>query len=214
MHSSFFGFPAERGRLLRKRASEARFLKSLRRERGLTQRDLARRLGISRGQLQRLEAGPAGDYALRDLRRLAEIFSLPLEDLLFRLDPAPPRDFARASLAAPFSIKFFGGMAAAALSLPEAAVKIQRLSLPARGTLGASQVPRGDFLWCLMLEGELVLTMGGRVRRFEKGDFFQVTGRPPCEWFNPHLLHPAQVLSVSLQGFSPGDDGRNPASPF
>jgi transcriptional regulator with XRE-family HTH domain len=64
-----------------------RTIADLRRERGLTQRELAQRIGVSRMSVYHWEAG-RNEPSARQLRLLAEAFAVPMEAIAFEREAA------------------------------------------------------------------------------------------------------------------------------
>ena len=179
------------------------FLSLLREERELSQRNFARLLGIPRSYLQRLESKPWEDLCLKELQLLAKGLGMKIEQLihLYHTKESGNGILSRCSLAEPFSvIDCVEGIKLASLLRDTQSCFVGSLSLEARKGLSKDQTPQGPFLFCLVLEGILVVNVYSKEHVFKEKECFAIADAHPYELYNPHQIRRAVLFFSKIRG--------------
>lgn len=178
------------------------YVRLLREERKITQRELAKRLGVSRTHLQRLEAKASEELSVMEIQRLARTFAIKTKDLLERifLFSEEGRVLSRCSIEKPvFVTKYEDGIEFGSFLRQSEACYIGKLKLSPKKSLSRQDHPKGALLFWFILEGSLLLTLGTKEHLFKTGECFSLDGGMPYEMFNPHQIKDVLILSFAAQ---------------
>ena len=179
-------------------------LSGLRREKDLSQRALAWKMGISRAHLQRLENKPGDRLSLGELELLAKGLGMKAEELIGRfVGSRNGREiFSRASVEKPFFAMDVEAAAQIASYLKHSEdCFIGNLALAPQKSLSRDQIPQGKFLFYFVLQGRLLLTLFGKEYFFKEGECFSLEGGYPYDFYNPHQFQKMNALLFSLPAF-------------
>lgn len=176
-------------------------LRRLRDERGISQRELAVALGLTRSHIQRMEEKKCESFSLSEMVGIAEAFSLRLEDLLFHFDPRPAFHLNRGRTDKPYrKLEFQEGAVLALLTRSEFPFSTGLLTLKPKTVLDRKHAPRSDFIWGLVLQGEVLMTLGCKEAFFRTDEFFKITRHAFYEMYNPHSIKDALLLMMAFPG--------------
>lgn len=172
----------------------------LRKERGLSQRDFAKKLGLPRARLQRLE-NRSWERLARDFEALAKALGLKMEELFSRFNGRLQESLTRSHVKKPFfSLELEKGRFSSLLPKPNECF-IGTFTLLPQKTFSKEEVPHGELVFYLVLEGELLLTRASKEQVYKEGECFSLTGHVEYELYNPHQFRPLVALLVSLPSF-------------
>ena len=193
------------------------FVRYFREEQGLSQRDFARKLGIKRSHLQRLESKPWKQLSLEEVGRIAHGFGLKTETLIQRMEGHGQEVLQRISIKQTFlSLEFKQTGRLASLLRNENHCFIGSLTLLPRKELSSTHLPRSPFLFCFVLRGSVTVTFCEKEYVFREGEGFCLDREHPFELFNPHQFDEAALLVTSPAPFLAGFESelaRNPGHP-
>ena len=168
-------------------------LKDLRVGRRISQRAMAKSLGIPRTHLQRLERKSWGKLSLADLELVARGLETPPEKLLGEMRGAPEHAdvLARISFKEPlYTIQYPEAVNLGCHFLAGAGkCFVGTLTILPKATLSEERVPAGDFLLYQVMEGEMLVTARDREHYFRAHECFVIRGEHPYEIHNPHAFH-------------------------
>lgn len=175
-------------------------LKSLREKEKISQRSFARKLGLPRAHLQRLEARPWESFSVADLKALSGGLGITVEALFSRFDSSDGGPFVRASLKKPFFSLDLEGARFGSLLPEPGPFFFGTLALPPHQSLSPDKTPRGEFLFYLLLEGELLVKLR-EDHLLRPGEGFPLQGTSSYELYNPHQFKEAFVLLLTYPAF-------------
>ena len=182
---------------------EESYFKTLREEKKLSQRELAVKIGISRTHLQRLESKPVKRLSLGEVELFSQGLGLKIQELVQRFGFVDRPDFmTRACLKNPFFVIDFtpGVQFASHVSRPEDCIT-GTLTMAPQKSLAKEQAPRSEFLYYLVLEGTLLLTVFSKEYLFKTGEFFWIGSNCFYELYNPHQFQNMLAVVCSRPSF-------------
>jgi len=159
-----------------------------RRQRGMSQAELARRTGLSKATLSQLEAG-AGNPTIDTLDAIAVALSIPLSDLLTRESSpgtvhVPATEAAADGPTRELLRRISGGHS----------LELWRLRIPARTSVDGVPHAPGTIEHLLVATGELTAGPTDDPRPLPPGDLLAFAGDAPHAYRTTH--HPADVTVV------------------
>ncbi len=178
-------------------------LKMLREQKGLSQKQLAHRIGMERTRLVRLEQKNWGEMSVGDLERIASALGVRLSEILARFSGFGHEGIAdRTLLAAPhFKVDSGKGYRFGSVLEKPGACFIGTLHIEAQKTVPALETPKANFIFFLVLEGDLLMTMGCKEYRIREKESFTVNAANAYEFYNPHQFKETSLLIFSLPSF-------------
>lgn len=175
-------------------------LKSLREKEKASQRSFARRLGLPRVHLQRLETRSWESFSVADLKALSKGLGISVEALFSRFEGFKKEPFVRACLKKPFFSLDLEGARFGSLLPEPGPFFFGTLTLPPHKTLSYGETPRGEFLFYLLLEGELLVKLP-EDHLLRPGEGFPLKGTRSYELYNPHQFKEAFALLLTYPSF-------------
>ena len=158
-------------------------IRSLREERGLSQGELADRIGITKESLRSLETKSWENLSLKELELLAPALGMSSEEILchikFRNAESYPSG-ARLSEKDPFFVcEILEGIRIEAYVRRPREFFIGTLIIPPQKTLLSNQSPQADFIFYGVLKGELLLTLPEKKYVLKPGSRISLHGGIP-----------------------------------
>lgn len=151
-------------------------LAQIRKQRNMSQRNLAKKMDITRTQLQRIENKKNEKLFLWELSLFAGALRIPLTDLvqLMEWDKTPLENFTRCSLDRPFTvIKFEDGVELDCMIENPRQSFVGRLNLSAQRSFPLKRLPGlGSFIFMVSLQGIVSVEGGAPMVLKEKDGFF------------------------------------------
>ena len=176
-------------------------LRSLRQQMGLSQRALARKVGIPKSQLQRLEGKSGDQLCLGEVRLLSKALGITMEEFIQRVSESEKNDglLSRFCLGSPLSTLTFteGVQLASYLQNPRIGF-IGTLTLEPRKSLARDQLPQMDFLFLIVFEGNLLVTLFGKEYVLKKWQGFSLERHLQFELYNPHQFEKLLALIFTI----------------
>ena len=182
----------------------------LRRQKGLSLRRMAQKVGIEKTRLLRLEKRSPDEISLGDLQKVALGLDLKPEDLFRYLRGSSQQGMVRSDRKSPFFVVEKGrGVRWASFTRRASSYFVGSLNLAPKASVSSSELPQGAFLFCMVLEGELLVSLGPQEYFFKAHDFFYLQEQLQGEFYNPHQLNPMTAFYLAFpspeRGGSPED---------
>lgn len=179
------------------------FVRELRKEKGVSQRTLAKQLGIPRANLQRLERMPGERLTFRDLCLVAQGLGYKVEELIERLrDDRKENPLARAGIKIPsFVLQRGQGAKFSSFMNRTDLCFIGAVHLAPQATLSKENAPKGQLVFYLVFEGVISLSLFGKDYLFKSGECFFLTDPSDYEIYNPHQLQEIILIAVISPSF-------------
>lgn len=179
-------------------------LKELRESRGISQRVLAEKSGISRGRLRRLEGELFQQATYEELRRISNALGVRLDELLQGADLEEEGLRIAKSGQIAFQVNAPGaGYQITSFFPASPRLFTGKLFVGPRKRISEKQSPRAETLFLQMLLGSLRLSIRSRVCEIHEGDCILFQAETPYTIENPHLRD-AVALILSVPSFRLG----------
>jgi len=180
-----------------KRDNEISLLRSLRVGRGLSQRKLAEKAGISRGRLYRLEAGGFDTATYEELLRISEALGVGVEELL-RASGSSNGALQNGHQRDLFHLEGKRGQfRIVSLIPPRADLFVGKLILSANGELSSSEVPAARTVFLQALMGYLRVVVDGKNHELREGEHLSLSGHASYTILNPSVREQVSLLITS-----------------
>ena len=178
---------------------EPSVLQIIRKKKGMSLRRMADKIGIEKTRLLRLERRPVHQISLGDLERIAFGLGITMDELFAYLRGAEQKGITRSHQKAPFLVMDKGqGVKWASFTQKISPYFLGSLMLPPKIAIPSREIPQGAFLFCMVLEGELLVSMGPQEYFFKEGDFFYFEEQWAGELYNPHQFHSMNAFFVAI----------------
>lgn len=176
-------------------------LRKLREEKGLSQRELAKKLGICKSSLVYFERKAFEDMTVRELKRLSKVFEFNFEELMLSNGSKKPA-ITRFSLEKPsFTLDYGEGVRINSHLEKPAAIFAGTLALGPYKTFPKEKAPRGDIVFYLILEGTLTVKSGSEECVLKEGETLALQHPPPYELYNPHQFKEVVAFFSTIPSF-------------
>lgn len=178
-------------------------IKMLREQKGLSQKQLANRIGMERTRLVRLEQKNWGEMSVGDLELISNALGFRVSELLNRFSGFGREGIANRTLLAVPHFKVDSGKGyrfGSVLEKPECCF-VGTLHIEPQKGVPHAETPKASFIFYLVLEGDLLLTMGCKEYRLREKESFTVNASSSYEFYNPHQFKEASLLIFSLPSF-------------
>lgn len=196
-------------------------LKILREKRRISQKALAKKIGIERTRLIRLERKHWKELSVGDVELLSRGMEMNLNDLIRYLkgfDGTGGRTLERTHLKTPyFVIDSKQGYKLNSLLKQPGHFFAGVLNLDPHKTWPCEACLQGRFLFYQVLEGEVLVTLSSKEYLIREKECFSLQGETFYEFYNPHQFKEAAVLLFAgdvLSGGISKAEGLAPSSSF
>lgn len=165
----------------------ASYLRDLREKRGLSQRMLSERAGISRGRLRRLEGPKFEEATYGELKRISEALGVEMEEIFHGEDALCRGIFIAQSGPAAFQLDARGGAYKIVSFLPPRRDLFSgKLFVFGGRQVPPDQAPHAEKIFLQMLLGSFRILLQGETHEIQVGDSFLFRGVAPYTIENPH----------------------------
>ena len=176
---------------------------ALRKEKGISQEELAKRAGVDRSTIARVESGVFKSLSVEKLEGIAAAIGTDLKSLLIRADAAQEPASFRSHLS---RIEF-------ALEYPEDGFRIVshvpkrkefffgKIEIEPQRTISSEKLPHPDQIYLHALEGKLLLNQDRKEFFLKPGDCFAFPGFSNYELYNPDPLKRVSALFITYPCF-------------
>ncbi len=180
-------------------------VRALRQEKGLSQSELADKMGLTKGSLQRLENKSWTKLSIDELEILAKAFDTSSEELLclFKFNSNESNeDRVRLSQKDPFFVsEILEGIRIETYVRRPRDFFIGTLIIPAQKTLSSDRAPKADFIFYGVLKGDLLLTLPEKSYVLKTGSRFSLDEGMPYELYNSHQFREAVLMLHTSPSF-------------
>ena len=178
-------------------------LSVLRRRKGLSQKQLAEKIGMERTRLVRLEKRPWDDISLGDLENISGALGFKVHEMLARYSGFGKENLCnRTQLGVPhFKIDTGKGYRFGSVLEKPKECFIGTLQIDPQKGLLPEDTPKAEFLYYLVLEGDLLVTMAGHEYRMRQTESFTLDSARAYEFYNPHQFNETRLLIFALPSF-------------
>jgi len=181
-------------------------IRHLRKEKGFSQEELARKAQVDRTTIVRVECGIFKSLSMEKLEGIAGAMGVALKALLAK---------AHAVSGEPLSYRGHAGHVEYALEYPEDGFRLVshvpknkefflgKIEIQPQKTVLSSKLPHPEQVYLHSLEGKMLMTRGGRESLLRPGDCFAFSGIMDYEIYNPDQFRPASSLFITYPSFLP-----------
>lgn len=187
------------------RISIGEVIRGLRKEKGISQEELAKKARVDRTTIARLECGVFKSLSVNKLEGVARAIGLDVRALLLKADSVGESISYRGQLS---RIEF-------ALDYPEAGFRIVsmmpkrkefffgKIEIQSLKTIASDQLPHPEQIYLHCLEGKILLTRGAKQFLLKPGDCLAFSGFGEYEFYNPDQFKAASSLFITYPSFVP-----------
>lgn len=185
------------------RSSIGQAIRLTRREKGLSQEGLARKAGIDRTTIARVECGIFKTLSVEKLEGIAWALGLEMKDLILKARSMVEGQTCRSHL----------NRIAFSLDYPEDGFRIVsilpkrrefffgRIEVLPQKNVASAKLPHPEQIYLHVLEGKVHLTWEVKEYLLKPGDCFAFSGFRDYELYNPDLLKTAVSLFITYPSF-------------
>lgn len=178
-------------------------IRVLRKERGISQQELAKKSGVNRTTIARIETGVFKSLSIQNLEHVASALGLDLSTLLLKAESMGSSFIHRGNLN---KVEFI-------LDYPEEGFRISsllprrrefffgKIEMNPRCTAPTRKLPHAEQIAIHSMEGRILLTRGGQDYLLKPGDCSGFSGMIHYELYNPSQIHSAVAFLVSYPSF-------------
>lgn len=178
-------------------------IRVLRKERHISQQELAKRASLNRTTIARIESGFIKSLSLKNMESVAEGLGLDLNSLMIKAESIGESFLFQGSLN---KIEFV-------LDYPEEGFCISsplpnrkefffgKIEMKPNCTAVTKKLPHTEQICLHTMEGRIVLTRGGRDYLLKAGDCSGFSGLAQYELYNPSHVYPATAFFISYPSF-------------
>lgn len=165
-------------------------LRMLREEKGVSQQQLALKLGLAKTHIARLESRAIASLSIEDLDRICHGLEHRLEDVIYRFYTAVKRPgLERSKLDAPtYTIHYADGVQICALVKTGKSYFVGVLRIQPHKEWHKEKVITHKEVFIHILQGNLLLKMNNKEHFFKEGENLTLSKPFNYEIYNPHQL--------------------------
>ncbi len=180
-------------------------IRSLRKEKGISQEYLAKHAHIDRTTIARVESGKFKTLSMPNLEMIAQVLGIGLKTLILKTETSGEAVSYRGQID---KIEFI-------LDYPESGLRILsllpkkkefffgKIELKAQKTVPSSKLPHPDQIYIHCLEGKMMLLRENREFLLKQGDHIAYPGLGEYELYNPEPLKISSCLLITYPSFLP-----------
>ena len=185
------------------RRSVGQVIRSLRKEKGISQEELARGAQVDRTTIVRIECGIFKSISADRLERIAQAIGIDVKTLLLKIEP----------LSEPLGFRGHLNQPAFSLEYPEDGFKIisltpkrkefffGRIEIGPQITIASSKLPHPEQIYLHCFDGKLLLTCREKEYLLKQGDCFIFSSSSDYEFYNSDPLKTASSLFITYPSF-------------
>ena len=174
----------------------------LRQKKGLSQRSLAKKLGICKSSLVHFEKKAWEKLTVGELRLLSDVLEIKFEDLLMHPNGSNGDTIDRASLNDPLFVMEYGEGIRISSHLKNPGVTFFGVvTLAPHKTFLREKTPRAEWVSYFVLDGILAVNTGLRDCVLKEGDSLTLRSCSRYELYNPHQFKEIKAVLFTLPSF-------------
>lgn len=177
-------------------------LRNLREQKGISQRKMAKMLGIARNKLSRAEQKSWRKLSLGEIESLAPVFEMRPDELFFCFFASQKELFYRTRETNPFfRFELTDGIKVSSWIRQNRSCFIGGMQFPPKATLPKDLTPKGELAFLRIAKGNLLVTLLGKECLLREGECFTLEGPVPYELYNSNAMGEAVAMIVTLPSF-------------
>ena len=187
------------------RGSIGEAIRALRKEKGVSQEQLARRAHVDRTTIARVECGIFKSLSVEKLEGIAAAIGMDLKSLLIKADSMGESLSYRGHLSrVEFSLEYPDeGFRILSHTPKNKEFFFGKIEIRPQKTIHPAKLPHPDQIYLHVLEGKLLLTREGKQFLLKPADCFAFSGFGEYEFYNPDQFKPACSLFITHPSFLP-----------
>ena len=185
------------------RMSVGQVIRTLRKEKGISQEELARRAQVDRTTIVRIECGIFKSVSAERLERIASAIGVDSKRLLLNAEPSAEAVSFRGCLnQAAFSLEYpEDGFKIISLTPKRREFFFGRIEIGPHVTVASRKLPHPEQVYLHCFDGKLLLTCRAKECLLKPGDCFVFSGFSDYEFYNPDALKIVSSLFVTYPSF-------------
>jgi transcriptional regulator with XRE-family HTH domain len=178
-----------------------RRLKAIREANGLSQRELAKRAGVTNSNISMIEQGQVSP-SVHSLEKVLAAVPMSLSHFFACLDdPSDEVFFLQRNMLK--HERSYGFMQIVAEHLPEAKIALKHLYFKPLTDTGDTPLMRHVDQAGWVCQGSVQITIAAEVKELSAGDGFYLSAYTPCRVKNVSAMTPAQIIVATDAGTAP-----------
>lgn len=174
----------------------------LREEKGISQRKMAKILGIARNKVHRTERKPWRKISLGDIESLAPVLDMDPHELFFCFVASQRECFYRTRDSNPFfTFEFPEGIKAYSWIKQNPSCFIGRILFPPKATLRKDLTPKGKLVFYRMEKGNLLMSLAKKECLLKEGECLTLDHPVSYELYNGDAMREAVATIITLPSF-------------
>ncbi len=187
------------------RGSIGQIIRTLRKEKGISQEELAKKACVDRTTIARVEGGIFKSLSMEKLEGIAQVFGLDLKTLLLKAESTGEALTFRGDLS---RIEFVldypeEGFRIASLMPKKREFFFGKIEIQPQKTIISSKLPHPEQIYLHAVEGKMLLNWEAEEFLFKPGDCFAFSGLRSYELYNPDQFKVASSLFITYPSFLP-----------
>jgi len=187
----------------REHSSIGHVVRELRKEKGMSQGELAKRAHINRTTIARLERGVFKSVSLAHLEGIATAFEMDLQALLLTARPASETaDYRGRFNQVAFSLEYPEyGFRIGSITPKRKEFFFGKIEIFRQTTVPSSVLPHPKLIYIHFIEGRVILTRDVQEFLLKPGDCIAFSGNCEYELYNPDLLKKSSAIFITYPSF-------------
>lgn len=180
-------------------------IRSLRKEKGISQEDLAKSAHVDRTTLTRAECGKFKSLSVEKLEGVAAALGIDLRTLLMKTETMGESLTYRGHVSRVEFVLDYpdDGFQIVSLVPKRREFFFGKIKIQPQTTVASSKLPHPEQIFLHCLEGKIVLMQESRESLLKPGDYFAFSGLGSYETYNPDPLKSSVSLFITYPSFLP-----------
>lgn len=178
-------------------------IRALRKEKGISQEELARKVQVDRTTIARIECGIFKSVSMERLGSIAQAIGIDVKTLLSKAEPSGESMSYRGQLnQTAFSLEYpEDGFRIASLTPKRKEFFFGRIEIQPQKTIASAKLPRAEQIYLHLFDGKVLLTRFAKELLLKAGDCFIFSGASDYEFYNPDPMKSLSALFVTYPSF-------------
>lgn len=187
------------------RTSIGQAIRTMRKERGFSQEELARKTHIDRTTIARVESGVFKSLSIEKLEGIASALGIDLKILLLKCESEGEALTLRGHVSrVEFSIEYpEAGFRIGSLIPKRKELFFGKIEIGPQKTIVSTYLPHAEQIYLHCLEGKMLLIREMQEFLLKAGDCFAFSGFSDYEIYNPDQLKEVSALLITYPSFLP-----------
>jgi transcriptional regulator with XRE-family HTH domain len=178
-------------------------IRKLRKERGISQAELAGKACVNRTTIARIECGIFQSLSIKNLEGIGRALEVDLKTLLGQAESASGNLTHRSRIShIEFSLHYpKSGFRIASFLPKRKEFFFGKIEIDPKKNISPHELPHPEQIYVHTLEGKIVLTYDAKEFLLQPGDCLAFSGNRDYEIYNPDQLKPASILFITYPSF-------------